>query len=710
MSQESLSEALSIMGFQTLPSMSELRKMWLKKSQILHPDKFTDEDEKISKTKQFQDLNNAYQVIGKYLIKENLKKEKQRKNEKQEKENEDEKDDEKDEHEFFKQFNMDIRNKDSHTVIIENDAAQAWKAVFERKYGMPEDKGANGLIFRVPNYKVGVKSCNITIHLYPLPKSNKKSKLLIQSGNQHLNDIFVFKELREMYKEVRKMKKTQPIYTSMRTPKPRSAKTTFSTKPKLTPTQKLKRTCNFCNETFVTLGETKAHMKSEHNENSKEGEEGIEEVENFSDTSEDEDDQNDETNDLNDSVRTKMEMEKNARKCKLCNDIFQSTRQLESHKKSHQSEASTDSPTIIPRPNPILSSLPASAPTPLASPLVSPQHQDVNTISSEDKIREMNMEIRELNAKLQRTEKELDECRKELKTAKALKKKQADEIKKYREDKKDCQEKVHNKTEEKEILTKENKLLKETVKANNELIRDMEKRAKNLTEDNHEKMDETEEKSRPVKKCNMCDFRANTEQQMNSHATIHHVKCNLCATVFGVQDELIEHLNEYHGDPRQTCKVCSYRAASDRHLAEHMDSQHDKDIRIQAVCKYWLRNSCWAGSDCRFKHPKVCRFQENCRNGQLNCRFYHDQKDKTKIQCRFQNRCAKPDCKLSHPFLDSRQFSLDPGLARPGINQPRSTRMPSVSQPTFQLPRVVTSQPRLSMNQKQMEEIVRRSM
>ena len=151
MSQESLSEALSIMGFQTLPSMSELRKMWLKKSQILHPDKFTDEDEKISKTKQFQDLNNAYQVIGKYLIKENLKKEKQRKNEKQEKENEDEKDDEKDEYEFFKQFNMDIRNKDSHTVIIENDAAQAWKAVFEKKYGMPEDKGANGLIFRVPN-------------------------------------------------------------------------------------------------------------------------------------------------------------------------------------------------------------------------------------------------------------------------------------------------------------------------------------------------------------------------------------------------------------------------------------------------------------------------------------------------------------------------------------------------------------------------------
>ena len=719
MSQENLSEALSTMGFQTLPSMSELRKMWLKKSQLLHPDKFTDVAEKASKTKDFQDLNNAYQVIGKYLIKEGLRKEKQKKTE--EKENKEDNDDESDEHEFFKQFNMDIRNKDSHTVIIENDAAEAWKTVFEERYGASEDKGLNGMMFRVPNYKVGVKSCNITIHLYPMPKSNKKSKLLIQSGNQHLNDIFVFKELRDMYKEVRKIKKSQPINT-MRTPKPRSAKASVPTKPKFTPTQKLKRTCNDCKETFVTLGEMKVHRKEKHSEKLKEEDDA--DFVDCTDSSEEENDHDtDDKNYLPESSNKKVEMEKNVRKCQLCDEKFQSTRQLENHRISHHSEASLSRLTATPI-------SPTAPPAPVST--TSPPPVSTSVPDSSNNLKKENLELKE---RLETIQKELDECRNQLRKIKASKNKQDAENKNLKDDKKDCHEKLNKNTQKIEELLHVNKMLNSRVDSLKELNKqENDKNTEQEISDNKKKgfrRESPASEAKPVentfqKSCIACEFKTKNQQILNEHILTKHTRCEFCKAVFFSTYQLTRHINIHHADPLRHCGTCSYKTKSDLELREHKDNIHDKDIRQQSkVCRYWLSKSCRFGSQCKYEHPENtneerCRYQERCNRGQ-KCKFYHETRSET-IQCRYQNKCMRiPYCKFSHPFLSNPQSDLDVRLPWPGM-QPRmeatAAQQPrmaaTAARPTVQQPVRAVRQPVITkqqqMTEQRMEEILKQSM
>ena len=63
-------------------------------------------------------------------------------------------------------------------VLIKNKLTTAWNQVLSSRLGEPENKGKNGLIFRVKEYSVNDDFYTITVTLYEVPKDNR-SKLHI---------------------------------------------------------------------------------------------------------------------------------------------------------------------------------------------------------------------------------------------------------------------------------------------------------------------------------------------------------------------------------------------------------------------------------------------------------------------------------------------------------------------------------------------------
>merc|ERR1711997_739092 len=88
--------------------------------------------------------------------------------------------------EIFKRFNVVQKHSLCHIIHIEKSAASIWKTVLNQEYGLKEDKGSNGLIYRTHNLEL-----KVTITLYDKPKTNKP-KLHIRS-NQGTNAKFIAK-------------------------------------------------------------------------------------------------------------------------------------------------------------------------------------------------------------------------------------------------------------------------------------------------------------------------------------------------------------------------------------------------------------------------------------------------------------------------------------------------------------------------------------
>ena len=164
-------EALKFLQFDDIPSMKELNTRYRKLALIKHPDKNGGSD---SAKEDYQHLLNYYRMIGNYIV-DNM--------------TDDSTEEEMDHVTTFKNFNFDQRNKYSHTILIENEWTFAWRKVLVGKIGDPEDKGHNGMIFRLKEFKVNEDVFSITITLYEAPKDNQP-KLHIQSSSQYANDEF----------------------------------------------------------------------------------------------------------------------------------------------------------------------------------------------------------------------------------------------------------------------------------------------------------------------------------------------------------------------------------------------------------------------------------------------------------------------------------------------------------------------------------------
>ena len=123
--------ALKVLGFEdlsTIPKMKEIRKQWIRLSLIHHPDKPTGE------TKAFQELVNAYDIASEAAKKKNydksdLEEEVARKM-----------------HDQFQSMSV-MENKQTYTILIEEDVIQSWESVLGLMYGTPKDQKSSGKKF-----------------------------------------------------------------------------------------------------------------------------------------------------------------------------------------------------------------------------------------------------------------------------------------------------------------------------------------------------------------------------------------------------------------------------------------------------------------------------------------------------------------------------------------------------------------------------------
>ena len=115
-------EAIKFFEFDAMPtSMKTLNQRYRELAKKYHPDKNLDKQEEY--TEKYQILLNHYILLGE-LLKESVDKDSQ---------------EESDEVRTFETFNADIKNSESHTIIIENALTAGWKQVLAETCGVPVD-------------------------------------------------------------------------------------------------------------------------------------------------------------------------------------------------------------------------------------------------------------------------------------------------------------------------------------------------------------------------------------------------------------------------------------------------------------------------------------------------------------------------------------------------------------------------------------------
>ena len=177
-------EAIKFFEFDAMPtSMKTLNQRYRELAKKYHPDKNLDKQEEY--TEKYQILLNHYILLGE-LLKESVDKDSQ---------------EESDEVRTFETFNADIKNSESHTVIIENALTAGWKQVLAETCGVPVDTDGGGLMHQF-DYTGADITKMLTVTLWDKP-SDGHSKILVQSGSQLLNDLFVSTELPGLYAKVR---------------------------------------------------------------------------------------------------------------------------------------------------------------------------------------------------------------------------------------------------------------------------------------------------------------------------------------------------------------------------------------------------------------------------------------------------------------------------------------------------------------------------
>ena len=130
-------------------------------------------------TSEFQELQNAYRRIIKYI-------------EDKQKKEEFEVDDDDYETWFFMKHNMVKECSTSHMIYIQEEFVDRWKKVLENHLSIHKsDKG-----------RLILKTGDITVTLYIKPKKDPRSKLHLQSRDQQKNFEFIMEKLSMFYHEV----------------------------------------------------------------------------------------------------------------------------------------------------------------------------------------------------------------------------------------------------------------------------------------------------------------------------------------------------------------------------------------------------------------------------------------------------------------------------------------------------------------------------
>ena len=222
-------------------SIRSVNLKFKKLAKVRHPDKpgGTKED--------FQMLLNAYRRVIKHLEEVHLEG------------NDIEVNDDHYEKEFFMRCNFPKENKTGFTVILQNDLSAEWREIFVKAYGDSQNLPSGGMMF---------KKNQITFTLYIKPKSDKKTKVHVQSGSQEANFDFVFNEMPLLFKQVLVLKDGK---LSITVPGEKAKSVTDS--PELPVAKRLKNCQKFaCDECDYTTSKKillKGHIEKKHIRTSK---------------------------------------------------------------------------------------------------------------------------------------------------------------------------------------------------------------------------------------------------------------------------------------------------------------------------------------------------------------------------------------------------------------------------------------------------------
>ena len=292
--------------------------------------------------------------------------------------------------------------------------------------------------------------------------------------------------------------------------------------------------------------------------------------------------------------------------------------------------------------------------------------------------------LNEMRDILEEKDKEITKAKEKLKKCEKAKKDQDIEIKKVNAHLKKCFDDIKEIEEENGKLKATNRLLKGNLEALEETLSEKHKKETGeyvqslfSNKSSGYRRDTPAAESSPAdgKKhiCRACNHEEKTQKDLMEHIKNHSDKCKDCGTVFMNSAGLKRHMNLYHAQIGQKCSDCNYIAGSDGQLNNHIYFKHLERAEIPPetqVCRYFIMNSCRFGSNCRFRHIKICRFQNNCRWGS-SCNFYHmpdnqvpsfrsQEQENWKTPCREFNegRCMRPNCQFTH-FLANRRFYQD---------------------------------------------------
>ena len=629
-----LQEALKFFGIDKVPSMKELNSEYRRLALLKHPDKNSGSKEA---TEDYQNLLMYYRIIGDYIVANNVK-------------DNDVSAEEQDNVNTFNNFNFDKSNKGSHTIFIEKDLVNNWKMILSQKFGIHEDKGKqHGLIFKVMDFQVNDEVFSITITLWGNPKDNKP-KLLIQNPKQFATDIFVTKELPELYSEVRKLSGAAAIGTSDGaganddTEVAQKNVRNLRKRPPRQSVKAIKRNsflnyfkCRFkaCKFASLVAKDVNVHTKTAHPNSY-------------------------------DKHRDLQALDKTVKESIIegteTADVVEETVDVSTENIVDTDAIGTDE--VEAREN----ETEQTSETQLKNAQVKIVDYQENNIKLQAALDEKDLKIRELEDKISELEKEKRLLSKEITSRESDNTKLKSELK-------SAIDKASNFCEENTILKEQVDAYKNIEEANTEIQKKYEaivkkKKTAQSSQTDAEHEDENIEvltqyknagyrQTSPVTpaegaagviqksfKCSHCDFKATNENSLKYHIDHYHHKCDICTRVLRTVSQLRTHIRDIHDKQNGTmieCGTCKFSSLSKKHLETHIRRHHQelfckecnfktKSITLlkehtahnhkrNTTCKFWIKNEC-KRAVCQFLHERrECKFGVNCKRS--NCKFMH---------------------------------------------------------------------------------------
>ena len=147
--------------------------------------------------------------------------------------------------------------------------------------------------------------------------------------------------------------------------------------------------------------------------------------------------------------------------------------------------------------------------------------------------------------------------------------------------------------------------------------------------------------------CEFCDFTGKVKIQMDKHFKVRHghlriqnLNCSKCDYTTHKETLLREHWRIHEEPEPYKCDLCDFKGKSKIQMEKHFNVRHKKAVE----CYFWRKGQCNKGPKCLYSHQTK---EKVCHNGEFcvywpKCKFTHPE------ICRFQNECNNRACSYVH--------------------------------------------------------------